>query len=54
MQLRRAWPHDAIRALHDTGLFGVYGMLGVGLMLFCLRGLRLTGAARRPMLAIVM
>src|SRR5690606_38796785 len=23
-----------------TALFGVYGMLGIGLMLFCLRGLR--------------
>jgi nitric oxide reductase large subunit len=25
-----------------TALFGVYGMLGIGLMLFCLRGLRRT------------
>ena len=23
-----------------TALFGVYGMLGIGLMLFCLRGLK--------------
>jgi nitric oxide reductase subunit B len=27
-----------------TALFGVYGMLGIGLMLFCLRGLALEGA----------
>ena len=28
-------------ALHGhTALFGVYGMLGIGLMLFCLRGLQ--------------
>ena len=30
-----------LTALHGhTALFGVYGMLGIGLMLFCLRGLR--------------
>jgi nitric oxide reductase subunit B len=26
-----------------TALFGVYGMLGIGLMLFCMRGLERTG-----------
>ena len=25
---------------HYTALFGVYGLLGIGLMLFCLRGLK--------------
>src|SRR3546814_20941559 len=30
-----------LTALHShTALFGVYGMLGIGLMLFCLRGLK--------------
>jgi nitric oxide reductase subunit B len=30
-----------LTALHGhTALFGVYGMLGIGLMLFCLRGLK--------------
>ena len=30
-----------LTALHGhTALFGVYGMLGLGLMMFCLRGLR--------------
>ena len=30
-----------------TALFGVYGMLGIGLMLFCLRALTPTPAWRR-------
>ena len=31
-----------------AALFGVYGMLGIGLMLFCLRGLYDRAPARRP------
>ena len=30
-----------------TALFGVYGMLGIGLMLFCLRGLEPARALER-------
>jgi nitric oxide reductase subunit B len=34
-----------LTALHGhTALFGVYGMLGIGLMLFCVRGLKPTAA----------
>ncbi len=38
-------------AVHGhTALFGVYGMLGIGLMLFCLRGLDVTAAWKtRPL-----
>ena len=32
-----------------AALFGVYGMLGIGLMLFCLRGLYARDAACRPL-----
>jgi nitric oxide reductase large subunit len=31
-------------------LFGVYGMLGIGLMLFCLRGLRSGRTGTNPLL----
>jgi nitric oxide reductase subunit B len=34
-----------------TALFGVYGMLGIGLMLFCLRGLNVTAAWKTKPLA---
>ena len=34
-----------------TALFGVYGMLGIGLMLFCLRGLDITASWRTKPLA---
>ncbi len=34
-----------------TALFGVYGMLGIGLMLFCLRGLTREGQWKSPVLS---
>ena len=34
-----------------TALFGVYGMLGIGLMLFCLRGLSRTAYWNEKLLA---
>jgi nitric oxide reductase subunit B len=34
-----------------TALFGVYGMLGIGLMLFCLRGLTRQGQWKSPVLS---
>ena len=30
-----------------TALFGIYGMLGIGLMLFCLKGLTVSGSGKR-------
>jgi nitric oxide reductase subunit B len=33
-----------------TALFGVYGMLGVGLMLFCLRGMKPAATFSEPIL----
>ena len=41
-----------LTALHGhTALFGVYGMLGIGLMLFCLRGLKPDAVWRDGLLA---
>ncbi len=37
---------------HSTALFGVYGMLGLGLMLFCLRALSLGNAWKDSSLAV--
>jgi nitric oxide reductase subunit B len=34
-----------------TALFGVYGMLGIGLMLFCLKGLGTSRVWKTPLLA---
>ena len=42
-----------LTALHGhTALFGVYGMLGIGLLLFCVRGLRPTAIWHERWLAI--